>query len=467
MKKSYLSAFAIIFTLNAFAQIEKGSFTATGKGGVSTTLAEDYQSIGINPANLGIMKKEVKQQFAVGLLESGISIYSDALKKSELKESVFQAGKQDSLSKAEKLAASKQFANSGISMDFDMNILGFSAQIEKVGGFAISIKEHLSGNIILNDSLSDILFNGYNANYFDYIDTIAGDSIGVKLYPQQISTVISGTKFNLIWYREYAFGYGRQIISNDNFELYGGVAFKYLQGFGLINIFTSEDKFIARGALSPIFNVDYGSALTDPGKGFKPVGSGFGIDIGVTARIKEKYSVGLALTDFGSISWKKNYIVAAGNDVLTNVANPGINSLNIFTEADEFLGKNGFFTWTYVKDGDKVKLPTNIRLGASAKLLENLTVGTDFVVSMNTDVPGSYEKPVMAVGGEYSPLPWLKISTGFNTGGNYRANIPFGITFSFNNGMYEFGVATRQLTTFIGQNNPNLSLSAGFLRFRF
>ena len=46
-------AAALVLSAAAHAQNELSNFTATGRGGVINTFAQDYQAIGINPANLG------------------------------------------------------------------------------------------------------------------------------------------------------------------------------------------------------------------------------------------------------------------------------------------------------------------------------------------------------------------------------------------------------------------------------
>jgi hypothetical protein len=77
--------------------------------------------------------------------------------------------------------------------------------------------------------------------------------------------------------------------------------------------------------------------------------------------------------------------------------------------------------------------------------------------------------PAVSIGGEFLPFDWLRISTGYNRGGNFgtRNAIPFGITFSPLYGKYECGISTRDIITYFNQSQPILSASFGFLRFRF
>jgi hypothetical protein len=73
---------------------------------------------------------------------------------------------------------------------------------------------------------------------------------------------------------------------------------------------------------------------------------------------------------------------------------------------------------------------------------------------------------VIAVGGDIRPVPWVTLSAGFISGGNYEFKIPAGVTFMVANGTWEAGIASRDLITFFTENQPTLSLSFGFLRFR-
>ncbi len=99
---------------------------------------------------------------------------------------------------------------------------------------------------------------------------------------------------------------------------------------------------------------------------------------------------------------------------------------------------------------------------------EKWNVGIEAVFPLN-DVAGNFQKPVFSVGGEYKIGAWLRLGSGFLFGGNYGNSLlmPFGITFITSGGIWEMGVASRDITTYIKSSNPVLSLSTGFLRFRF
>ncbi|MBL4654430.1 MAG: hypothetical protein JKY33_01225, partial [Bacteroidia bacterium] len=444
---------AIIFfcSLQLNAQVEMSVFNSTGRGGVTTTFATDYQCLGINPANLGSigfkMKAyklakfgddeggehavEKKFSFSMGLLEFGFSAYSDALKKKDLKETLFKAGTDSKLTKAEKFDAAIQFADAGFAVNFDMNWFGMAMQFNKVGGFAVNIREHIMGNIALNPLAADIMFNGYNSTYFDTVQIIQGDTTGVRFQPMLISEAFDGSSMQMLWYREYAFGYGRNIIKNDDLEINLGSAIKYLQGYGIVdvNVDKEEGKTRLFGAMSPIFGVNYGALIDNPGTGFKSIGKGLGYDFGVSALIKKKFKFGVAINDIGSMKWHTN-VLTANNDTMNYISSTGFDSYNIFIEGEKLVGNESIFDWTYLPGGVTIKLPTTLRVGAGCYITDKLEVGLELVAPLN-NYPGSYAKPILALGGDYNIFPWLRISTGIVNGGNYDFNLPLGITFQF------------------------------------
>lgn len=64
---------------NAFSQLDGGAFNSTGSGFTVVSL-NDYQCLGVNPANLGWQKNN--HNMHTGFFEFGLSIYSEPLSKS-------------------------------------------------------------------------------------------------------------------------------------------------------------------------------------------------------------------------------------------------------------------------------------------------------------------------------------------------------------------------------------------------
>ncbi len=225
MVKHLLTSIALIFGVTSIAQTEYIAYPSTGKG-VSSTFVTDYHALGINPANLGWQKYPDKK-FTTGSTEFGLSIYSSALSKQDLRDNisgVIRAGSLDTLTYDEKVQAAKDFGGSDFALNFDNNIFGFSYQSPKFGGIALSIRSRVSWASNFNTEFSEMLFQGKEASYFDsliYVDGIDtsivanngkyGDSTGNVIsgqanIPLNLSQILDGSYLRLSWNREYHVG---------------------------------------------------------------------------------------------------------------------------------------------------------------------------------------------------------------------------------------------------------------------
>jgi hypothetical protein len=104
--------------------------------------------------------------------------------------------------------------------------------------------------------------------------------------------------------------------------------------------------------------------------------------------------------------------------------------------------------------------------GGFGFMIPKLRAGIDVVAPLNDEV-GSLDKASIAIGGEFAPIPWVRLSAGLIQGGNYDTKIPAGICFVAGKGTYELGIASRDMVTFFTDKQPTVSASIGFMRFRF
>ena len=187
-------------------------------------------------------------------------------------------------------------------------------------------------------------------------------------------------------------------------------------------------------------------------------------DLGLSFIIADKVKIGLAYTNIGSMTWNGN-VYSINDTSIYDTESAGLQNYSIFQQLGDVTGDEGLFEWQGIEE-KKVSLPSTFRLGASFKVKEKAELGVDVIVPTNEGV-GNIQKAVIGLGGDLYPLPWLRLSAGFLTGGNYDSQIPVGITFVAGDGSWEAGFASRDAITFFSQNGPTLSLSLGFMRFRF
>ncbi len=494
MKKILLFSAAVISIQQANAQYEISSFTSTGRGG-ATSFVTDYQACGINPANLGWHAEFEDKKVTFGFTEMTFSLHSEALSKEELRAEIRNSIKgqtTENWTYAQKQEAAKSFANSGLGMNMDLGVFGFSFATEKFGGIAFRINDNVSFYSKLGDKASELLFLGKRSTMFDSLvysngvdttviannpnmqdpDSIANIISGFANIPQYIGQIMNGSEMRASWSREYNLSYGRKVFGkDDSFEVFAGIGLKYIQGFAMIDVKSENNKLDAFSAISPIFPINYGGAdslnpstITQGGSKMpKPVGNGFGADFGVDFLIKNKLKIAIAATNIGSMTWKGN-VYSMKDTLVFDTESDGLNNFNFAEGIKDLGGEDGLFQWDGLTER-KTALPTTVRFGSSLMIKEIAQIGFDIIIPA-VQSPAQFERAIIGIGGDIKPLPWVRISAGFLTGGNYDFSIPLGVTFVVPSGTWEAGIASRDVVTFFTQNGPTLSFSTGFLRFR-
>jgi len=468
--KIYIQLVAVFFLImvssKLFSQTQSGAFTVTGAG-YSTAVVTDYQCVGLNPANLGW--KRNNHLMNIGFGESEVSIYSEPLKRA-LVNDLFDANKK--FNDTERQEAVTNFTDAKLQMEANASGVGLSFQDEMIGGFGFTIRERLMWDSNLNKESADILFNGYNASYFDtlVVDFESGDTIGLSFNPKQVTDLFEGTRLEALWFREYNFSYGRSIMNRKKFSIYGGVGIKYIEGYSVFNYTYKDGILKAFSALNPTIGVDYNA--DSPSKidnnEYQAVGKGWGLDFGLSALLFKNLRIAISLTDFGNIKWDGN-VYKGESALLSDIETGGIDNYNIF-ELQETLSADDmkWGEWEGLENKE-TKLPMNFRAGASYLLKNTFEFGTELYLPIN-EVPGAYDKVIVGLGTRISPVKWFRGSIGVVSGGATGTNIPMGISFfPFNNESFswELGVAIKDITTYFKQDKPTVSYAMGLLRFSF
>lgn len=481
MKKIVLGLFIILFSTEISAQIEGAAFTETGRG-AANAFVTDYQALGINPANLGF-GNEYNKKFTMGFFQVGASNYGEGLTRSQLNDVVFDP--DATLTIDEKLDAAERFDNTVLSLDVSTTILGFAVNTETIGNFAFAVNAKASHYSKFNAEAAGHLFTGFIDPYFNEwhlqdgsvvnnggpnSNLIDSTEFGLSTDPKFAGELYDGMIVRDLSYVEYAIGWGKELYTNDKLSIYGGVGVKYLQGLYVLDI-TLEDETVkeAYTASSPALGIDYGDGQENSpsyvtGSGYSPVGDGFGFDLGVAVEVNDQFRFSASVTDIGSITFDGN-VYETRDTVVSDIDNTGITTYNIFTEFDAFSGEDGLFKWEGVRE-KQVTLPTKARFGAAYFLNEKFRFGLDVVLPLN-EAPGNIEKAAFAAGADYLVSDIFRLSAGFAAGDNYDFRIPFGLNFAVDEGSWEFGVSTRDILYFMRDDRPNISVAAGFLRFRF
>jgi len=461
------------------AQIDLCLPVATARGGAVTALVNDWEAIGINPANLGWKSNH---KFSITILGVGLSAQSSALDFNTLKNALISPG--DTFSKAQKQHFGEVFSNpNGLNLYGDVNWLAFSFNIPKVGGFAMNLRDVLTAHLGLSKTAADIMFNGLQSTAYQ-------DS---SITLQKISHELAGTNFGLYYYRELNLDYGRELFhigggqtgsvasfdvrtseksgsagdtSDNALRFYGGIGLKYLWGLADVYGQVTDGGINAHSSVSSSFGINYGNKIPDftstsVANLFNNTGTGYGIDIGLSA-VWKNWKFGVSATDLGALNWTHNTLTAI--DTNMPKLQPGNNGINSWSEIGNFaFADNSIMSFKGGPDYT-VPLPAKLRTGASYIVNKWVTLSADAVFPLN-NVIGNIQTPFFAVAGQITIWKTLMICTGLAGSQVYGFDVPFGITFSLKN-FVQFYIATSDIVTYFGRtNNPNISAAFGLLRF--
>ncbi len=451
----------IIFALSLLpvsllAQVDLGNPSSTGKGGVATAITQDWQCIGINPANLGFTDN---YKFSLGLANIGVSIQSRALDFKTLYKAATDPNATFTQADKQKLAQDLSSPD-GLNIYANLNWFAASFFSPTAGGFAINLRDRVSGHATLSKNAADIIFNGANSTPYQ----------NPAILNQPVGFVLNGTRASYLHYRELNLCYGRRLLGKDDgMQLFAGIGFKYLWGIGEMNMKAEGNKVTGHAAFSSNYGFNPGFirnfSLQTTDNAFNTVGKGQAFDFGASLKISERLVLSASLTDLGSIRWTKNSVVVLDTTMpkldssQVGVLNWDQNSItgflyNTIAGAVKFTGGPAYST----------QLPTLLRTGAGLKLGKKLLLGVDAVFPVNGD-NGNLENPFIAFGGELNLWGTAKLSSGISGNKNYGYAVPLGFTIG-TIGITELYVATNDVLSFLNvSKSPKLSFAFAVLRF--
>ena len=478
------------------AQTQGASYTDVGRG-VATTFVTDYHALGINTSALGIPNRYGKK-FTTGMTEFNLGLYSDSLSVDRLK-SLYGAIRDQVTGKEipqstwqEQKNNAQDYALSGLSIDASYNWFGWSYQGKRFGGIALSISEHYNWYSRLNQSTSDIIFQGKLSSYFYSLTVVFGtdtsmiqntgtltqdtlDNVieGTVSVPLNLSGLTNGSNIRFTWNRHYNIGYGRKVFGNDSvFAVYAGIGGRFIQSMAMVDLISDDNGIRLNSSISSGFNLNYGSiANLNPSSFYQtggipiPVGTGYGVDVSASVKMFGMFTIAASVNNLGAVKYKRN-VYSVRDTLVSNMSLSGLDDVNITNSLSPMFEEGGFLSLEG-KESYTVKNAANFRLGASLDLGKFASLGFDLVAPFDSGIPGSIVNPIYSVGMDLNVVKWLTLSAGYFGGGIYKDNIPVGINFVFGDGTYEFGISSRDAITFFLNDSNSISTAFGFARVRF
>lgn len=289
---------------------------------------------------------------------------------------------------------------------------------ERLGSFSFSMADYISGYL----DIPDVILN------IDHGSEVPGGTFNLDNFT-----------FKSWWIRTYALSYSRYVYKDRSLyrdheglikSVSAGITAKYVLSYVYNDIGLSANATYSSATQTLTGTYDatavhsYSPDLTQintyneqggnpPGfLALEPAGRGFGIDIGGAAELKKGWTVGLSVTDIGTIAWKGGAATSNFNgsiDISGAIDNETIDSL-----ATEISLQNE------VRENFNTPMPTAVRLGVALKFEEmiknfpgELLMGLDYNQGLNNE-PSNFTKPRFSTGLHYRYKPkWPVLLAGY------------------------------------------------------
>lgn len=468
LKRSF--AFLIVLGVvagwgNANAQSGHYSAASLGMGGTGTAYLDTYHANFVNPANL-MLNSESKPSTSLGFL-GGISTTAGGplANISVYNEYFTNGGVVNSEEALGEWFGSEMSNTRRLGFEFDVIPVAGSWRSDKMS-FSLALRNRTLVSGSVSKGYAKVLLSGISPDGFSE--------------PQPINFTSSAVNFS-----EVSAGFSYKILElsslpgiGENVKLYAGIAPKYIipHSFSSIDFnstlqVTSDEivhdfqyTFETVGNLTSQFEEYYQASQEDNFDGslgdfvepeastFTEIkGSGFGFDLGGTiemdlagpleqvfswAKGPKKLSVGLSLTDVGTVSFKND---AGSFSADENFTWDGIDFNEGFDDTFSDSLANQIYLNYEPGNVEKVtkKLPTKLNFGGHLQL-GKIGFAFDLQKGLN-DAGMNSPRVAMGLGLEYKLLNIIPLRAGYRTGGLTSSSITFGTGIELRN--FEFTVA--------------------------
>lgn len=435
-----LAALLVAWAMAVRAGGERSNVRGLAMGMTGAAPALGLEALGVNPANLATHQDA---GLAIGLFPLGVQVGSDfltyGLYTDYLTGLETDSGRVDRyLSELDKQAILNAFHGDvgNVALDVSVRPIGIAVGLGSVGAVAFSVTERVSAEAGIPRESLEFLFYGNT--------------------PGSVYT-FDGSALAAAWTREYALSYALdlgRVGPARSFRV--GATIKAVHGYGYAELIRSRTRLATSeyGELDGSLDVFMRVAGADPflgdgdGESFsllpRPAGSGAGADLGIAAILGEAWTVGVSVTDIGSISWEhglKEYVSTGTlrlDDPLSESQRDSVESAVI---GEERPG-SAFST----------SLPTALRTGVSVAIHKldwgKELLGGELLFAIEYDhgfssMPASYQTGRFGIGVEYVPIPVLPLRGGASFPGNGSTILAVG--FGIRTGVVDLDLAAENV----------------------
>ncbi len=449
----FLAAFVIVGLVAAHAQPLSRSARSVGMANSGSSLVTGVDAFGVNPANLAAPSGSL---VSIGIFPIGLVGGTDFLDFGTYQK--YFTGINDGsgnlqqyyLTDQDKSFLLDQFGgNTGrIMLDVGFKLLAVNVN-SPVGAFGFYLGDRVAANFTLSKDYADFLLNGNPpGKTFDF----------------------SETQFASSWTREYGLSYAVNITPVRRvLSVQFGATAKLVQGFAYFGterfqstFTTNADTYSITGrsdmranyAGTEFFNRAINPFAFDLFP--RPVGTGFGLDLGVSTTYLSFFTVAASVTDIGTINWNRSAhsIVAESDFLIDNVASDD----QLSALWDKLNGDD------IAVDAFSSSLPTAFHLGASVDFRNFYFYRAPLALAVAVhkgfnDEPGNSTNWRIGLGGEWEGLDGFPLRTGITLGGYQPVMIAAGIGIRVER--FTLDIATDNISSVFSNNFSTASLSIG------
>jgi hypothetical protein len=377
---------------------------AIGMGWAYTALARGSHAPAWNPANLGLPDNP---KFSMTFISIGAGTWNNSFTKG-MYDRYFIDGPKDQdgdivWNQQDIQDILNHIPDGGLNADVSASMRAFSFSS---GRFALSAGAVVGSFFKLDKSVFELALQGNEIGETYSLQNADGRGLGIGLVSLSL-------------------GHPVQASFADYFSVGGSFNFLYGIAYGKVD----------RADFS-LSTLDYGFDLNGEYEATYALGSlGWGIDLGVAAQLKEKWTLSLGIENFiGSIPWSKEVTKQIGY-----IRGDSLTVLNIEEDDEEDVLQDS--TWDYETTKFSKKLPSVLRCGLAYE---------EGPVVMTADYAQGFEQsafasttPRFAVGTEWNRLEWLPLRLGVVVGGRIGFGTSLGFGIRSGGFVLDFGLLNR------------------------
>ena len=382
----------IIFILPAFSWAGLSSGRSVGMADAYSPVARGVESAFWNPANLGFSKHPDKNLM---ILSGGASISNNSFNLEQ-----YNRYNGEFLTTEDKQTILDLIPAEGFNGSASADLIGLGLSWYN---FAVTVSGRGTSNLLLPKDPIQTIFLGNEIN-----DTV----------------LLSGSGGDAFASLDFGLSYGRSIRKKTDYQLFGGASVRIIRGLVYQKIMESEGEVLALET-----GVEgEGNFLVRSAEG----GMGYGLDLGLTMKYKEKWTFGLSCFNLlNRIEWNRNTKERVYQVKIDSLLAEDFDTDSLVIEESYSQPIAHFHT----------RLPLLLQAGVSYQLGKTILVfdlRRDLTAGM-----GKTEKLSASVGAERRLYRWLEVRGGVSLGEDEGITIASGLGIKL--GMYQMdlGIANQ------------------------